>query len=264
MSTPAQVSPAEFDYAMRTRGWLRFDAVVPLPLCERMKEDIARHVERCGELQRAAGIPTAPDGTAHHTIGYGDSLDEFLEAGFLHEHVEKFFDGAYILHAFNPVTIPSGGRNYVHSIHRDLRTHAGGFRLLVNMLVMVDEFSLENGATHILTGSHHAADPPDKAQFYAQAERITGPRGSIVLFDSNVWHCAGENTSGRPRTAMTLSFSRPFYKPQMDYARFLGEDRCRTLSPRLQQLVGLHARVPVNLEEWYRPSANRLYRPDQG
>lgn len=260
----AAISLQTFDYAMRTRGWIVFDAVVPIDLCDRMKADIARHVERCGRLQQAAGIPGAPDGTAHHTIGHGDSLDEFLERGFLHDHVEKFFEGPYILHAFNPVTIGSETRNYVHRIHRDLRTHAGGFRLLINMLVMVDEFTLENGATHILSGSHHAEDAPSDEFFYRHAERITGSRGSIVLFDSNVWHCAGQNLSGRTRTAMTMSLSRPFLKPQMDYARFIGEDRSRKLSDRMQQLLGVHARVATNLDEWYRPAGSRMYRPDQG
>src|SRR5437763_4482101 len=98
----------DFDYAMNTRGWMIFDAIVPVGLCDRMRIDIAHHVERCGELQIKAGIPGAPDGTAHHTIGYGDSLDEFLEAGFLSDHITRFFGAPYILHAFNPVTIASG------------------------------------------------------------------------------------------------------------------------------------------------------------
>src|SRR5450432_3214105 len=103
-----------FEYAMSTRGWMKFDAVVPEELCARMRTDIADHVKRCGALQVKAGIPGAPDGTAHHTLGYNDSLDEFLELGFLEQYVHSFFGGPYIVHAFNPVTIPSGGRNYVH------------------------------------------------------------------------------------------------------------------------------------------------------
>jgi hypothetical protein len=253
-----------FDYAMRTRGWLTFNAVVPTDLCEQMRADIDRHVVRCGELQVNAGISGAPDGTAHHTLGYDDSLDEFLERGFLDEYVQRFFGGPYILHAFNPVTIPSGGHNYVHRIHKDVRTHAGGFRMLLNMLVMVDAFTMNNGATFILSGSHHEGEAPPEEFFYEYAERIVGPIGSIVLFDSNVWHAAGENTCGRPRTALTLSLSRPFVKPQMDYARFVGAERGAQLSDRMRQLLGFNAGVATNLDEWYRPAGSRMYRPDQG
>jgi Phytanoyl-CoA dioxygenase (PhyH) len=260
IGSPLQI----FDHAMKTRGWMKFDSVVPTALCDRMRVDIAGHVQRCGELQRQAGIPGAPDGTAHHTVGYGDSLDEFLERGFLDEYITRFFDGPYILHAFNPVTVSSGHRNYVHRIHKDVRTHMGGFRVLVNLLLMVDEFTLENGATFILSGSHHEPTPPPQDFFFAHAERIVGPQGSVVLFDSNAWHCAGENRSDRTRSALTMSLSRPFLKPQMDYARFLGPERGARLSDRMRQLLGFNAGVATSLEEWYRPAGSRMYRHDQG
>jgi hypothetical protein len=254
---------AVFDYLMQTRGWMLFESVVPDELLDRMRGDIAKHVERCGCLQVAAGITPAPDGTAHHALGNGDSLDEFLARRFLAPFVGRFFDDApYILHAFNPVTVAPQTCGYLHRIHRDIGTYAGSFRLLLNMLVMVDDFAMENGATHILSGSHLSGDRPPDQIFWRYAERIIGRAGSIVLFDSNVWHAAGANVSDRRRAALTLSFSRPFYKPQMDYARFLGPDYGARLSDDLRQLLGYNAEVPTNYSEWYRPAATRLYRAD--
>jgi hypothetical protein len=252
-----------FDYLMQSRGWMLFGSVVPAELLDRMRTDIASHVERCGRLQVEAGIAPAPDGTAHHTLGNGDSLDEFLARRFLAPFVGRFFDDApYILHAFNPVTVAPQTRTYLHRVHRDVGTHAGSFRLLLNMLVMVDDFTMENGATHILSGSHHSGDRPTDDVFWRHAERILGRAGSIVLFDSNVWHAAGVNVSAQRRAALTLSFSRPFYKPQMDYARFLGPDYGASLSDDLRQLLGYNAQVPADYSEWYRPIATRLYRAD--
>jgi hypothetical protein len=252
-----------FDYLMRTRGWMVFDAVVPEDLLRRMRVDIATHVERCGQLQMAAGIGPEPDGTAHHTLGHGDSLDEFLARRFLAAFVSRFFDDApFILHAFNPVTVAPQTRSYVHRIHKDVRTHTGTFRLLLNMLVMVDDFTLENGATHILSGSHLSPHRPPDELFWRHAERLVGRAGSIVLFDSNVWHAAGVNVTDRRRAALTSSFSRPFYKPQMDYARFLGPAYGARIDEDLRQLLGYTSQVPVDYDEWYRPAATRLYRAD--
>jgi hypothetical protein len=252
-----------FDYRMQTRGWVLFDAVVPEDLLKRMRADITKHVERCGRLQVAAGIGPAPDGTAHHTLGSGDSLDEFLARRFLAPFVIRFFnDARYVLHAFNPVTVAPQARSYVHRIHKDSRTHAGSFRLLLNMLVMVDDFTLENGATHILSGSHLSADRPPDELFWRDAERLVGRAGSIVLFDSSVWHAAGINATDRCRMALTLSFSRPFVKPQMDYARFLGPEYGARISEDLRQILGYNSQVPISYEEWYRPAASRLHRAD--
>lgn len=258
------INYGEFDYEMSNRGWVLFDSVVSKELCERMRKDIKWHVERCGELQINAGIPGAPDGTAHHAVGYGDSLDEFLRLNMLEDYIKRFFEGPYILHAFNPIMNFPGKKNYVQNIHNDVRSYTGAFRLQLNMLVMVDEFTIENGATHIVSGSHGEAVAPSKEYFTRYAERIVGAEGSIVLFDSSLWHAAGQNISLSPRAALTVSLSRPFIKPQMDYARFLGMDYGASLSPALRQLLGYNSQVATCLEEWYRPAHLRMYRSDQG
>jgi ectoine hydroxylase-related dioxygenase (phytanoyl-CoA dioxygenase family) len=132
------------------------------------------------------------------------------------------------------------------------------------MLVMVDAFTLANGATHVLSGSHLSAERPDAEMFWAQSERLTGPAGSIVLFDSNLWHAAGRNATDRARCALTLSFSRGFVKQQMDYPRFLGEAYGARVSPALRQLLGYEAMTPMSYDEFYRPRERRLYKADQG
>jgi ectoine hydroxylase-related dioxygenase (phytanoyl-CoA dioxygenase family) len=135
---------------------------------------------------------------------------------------------------------------------------------LLNMLVMVDPFTLENGATHVLSGSHRQPRRPDPDLFWAKSERLVGPAGSIVLFDSNLWHAAGRNASTQPRCALTLSFSRAFVKQQMDYPRFLGEAYGERASAQLRQLLGYEAMTPASYEEFYRPLERRLYKADQG
>mgnify|MGYP000892868036 CR=1 FL=1 len=162
-----------------------------------MRADILASVADCGRRQVAAGIGAEPDGTAHHVVGQYAHLDAFLAALHLDAQISRFFGGApYILHAFNPVTVGPSRSTYLHNIHRDVRTHAGSFRMLINMLVMVDPFTLENGATYMLSGSHRNPNTPDEALFHQDAERLVGPAGTIVLFDSNLWHAAGQNVPG--------------------------------------------------------------------
>lgn len=253
-----------FDRQMSEDGWAIFKNVLPKEFCERLRNDIARHVVRCGELQIKAGIPGAPDGTAHHTVGFGDSLDEFLEKDFLANYITRFFGGPYILHAFNPIINFPGKHNYVQRIHNDAHMNTSKFCMQLNLLVMVDEFTLQNGATHILSGSQLDAVPPPEQLFFQEAERITGPQGSIVIFDSRLWHAAGKNHSAYPRSALTMSLCRPFLKPQMDYARMLGVEYGATLSKEMRQLLGYNARVPTSLDEWYQPAGYRMYHSNQG
>lgn len=254
-----------FDAHMSEKGWASFERRVPDEELAGMRADILASVADCGRRQVAAGIGAEPDGTAHHVVGQYAHLDAFLAALHLDAQISRFFGGApYILHAFNPVTVGPSRSTYLHNIHRDVRTHAGSFRMLINMLVMVDPFTLENGATYMLSGSHRNPNTPDEALFHQDAERLVGPAGTIVLFDSNLWHAAGQNVSDRPRVALTLSFSRAFVKQQMDYPRFLGAAYGAKLSPRMRQMLGYNSMTPTSYEEWYRPREQRLYRADQG
>jgi ectoine hydroxylase-related dioxygenase (phytanoyl-CoA dioxygenase family) len=134
----------------------------------------------------------------------------------------------------------------------------------LNMLVMIDDFTIENGATWFLTGSHKTPQKPNDEIFFKKASRATGEKGTVVFFNSNLWHAAGTNQSKSIRRALTLNFTPPFMKQQFDYPRALGYDYCETLSERVQQLVGFFSRVPSSLNEWYQKPERRFYRPDQG
>lgn len=265
MTNAVPYDVAWFDEQMRRKGWALFENVVPADDLPALREAVLATVADCGRRQVEGGATTAADGTAHHSVGQYEALDAFLDRGWLEDRVSHYFGGAaHILHAFNPAGVGPSATSYLHRIHRDVRTFGGDFRFMLNVLVMVDPFTTENGATHVLSGSHHSPDPPPDEVFWAESERLVGPAGSIVLFDSNLWHAAGSNRTDRTRTALTLSYSRAFVKQQMDYPRFLGADYGTAASPRLRQLLGYNARVPASYDEFYQPAARRLYRADQG
>lgn len=86
----------------------------------------------------------------------------------------------------------------------------------------------------------------------------------MLVFDSTLWHAAGENRSERNRIAINHQFTRSFFKQQIDYVRALGDGVVTRCPPRTQQLLGWYTRVVTSLEEYYRPPEERLYRSGQG
>src|ERR687890_978256 len=69
------------------------------------------------------------------------------------------------------------------------------------------------------------------------------PAGSMIVFDSTLWHAAGINVSGADRLAVNQQFTRSFIKPQIDYVRALGDEAILRQRPRTQQLLGWYTRV---------------------
>ncbi|WP_082508388.1 phytanoyl-CoA dioxygenase family protein [Burkholderia sp. Leaf177] len=254
-----------FDREMDAKGWVIFPGAIEPGLVDRLRHDCLKWIDICTQYQVASGINAQGDGTAHHSVGAEDSIDEFIGLHVFHAWLQHYFESKpYILHACNPVGGFPRVQNYVHRVHRDVATFIPDYRLRINMLVMLDDFTLENGATRVLSGSHRQPVQPGDDEFNARSEPLTGRAGSVVLFNSYLWHKGTLNTTSRNRVALTLSYGPAFVKPQMDYARLIGEDRGAALSPLTRQVLGFNSRVPVSLAEWYRPRPDRLYLPDQG
>jgi Phytanoyl-CoA dioxygenase (PhyH) len=252
------------DRAMRESGWTLLPSIVPDALVARLACELERVYVEQRALQVGNGVGDGAVGTVHHLPCAGGVFLELLEQGHARGLLDAYFDGPYILNTYGGVLNVPGGSSYVGRVHRDQRTFSGDVHLMAQLLVMLDEFTEDNGATYLLTGSHRLREKPADDLFFREAARAVGPSGSIVVFDSNLWHAAGVNRSGRARRALTIAFTRPFIKQQLDYPRALGYDRADSLSPALRQLLGYHARIPASLDEWYQPPERRLYRRDQG
>ncbi|AMP00903.1 phytanoyl-CoA dioxygenase family protein [Collimonas arenae] len=260
-----KLSIIDFERQIAETGFVIFDQVVAPDLVKRLRADIPRKQDICRHWQRKNGLESGMDGAAHHIVGGADGLDEYLSHFYLDVYIRAYFDGEYILNSYGALNnMPRSENAYRHgqNFHRDVRTYSRDFRLMLNMLVMVDDFTVENGATKLLPGSHLKKERPEEEHLFANAVRAIGKAGSILLFDSNLWHSAAPNFTSLPRMALTLTFTRPFFKQQMDYPRMLGETF--PVNEKMRQLLGYNARVPSSYDEWYQPPEKRMYKPGQG
>jgi hypothetical protein len=245
-------------------GWVLVERAVAPDLVARLVADLeAAYVFQRG-IQVRNGVGDGTNGTVHHLPTAGGSFLEFLDRRFCGELLDAFFGGPFILNTFGGVLNQPDDLSYVGRVHRDLRSFSGSLPLMAQLLVMLDHFTEDNGATYLLSGSQRMPERPGDDVFFRDATRAVGPAGSIVVFNSNLWHAAGPNRSRGPRRALTLAFTKPFVKPQLDYPRALGYERGASLSPVLRQVLGYNARVPASLDEWYQPPERRLYSRDQG
>jgi ectoine hydroxylase-related dioxygenase (phytanoyl-CoA dioxygenase family) len=226
---------------------------------ERILDDIgADRLERAGEL-----------GVLRLMLAYDESFCALLELDAVLAVVDATVSPTAIMHLQNGLILPpsagsAGSAHFQTSFHRDFPRHLDGYVASVNTFLAIDDFTVVNGATLLVAGSHQQAELPDPGELEAAAIPALCPAGSMVVFDSTLWHAAGENRSGRDRLAINQQFTRSFIKPQIDYVRALGEETILRRRPRTQQLLGWYTRVVTSLDEYYRPPDERLYRGGQG
>ena len=110
-----------------------------------------------------------------------------------------------------------------------------------SMILAVDDFTAENGATEVLAGSHLW----DMAAATAAAE-LRGPApqpvlmaaGSCLVFSGVLVHRGGANRSHAPRMAITYQYCQPWARTQENYFLAIPPDRVRQMSPRVRELLG--------------------------
>ncbi len=194
---------------------------------------------------------------------------EFLQAPDVLSIVDELLSPTAILHTQNGFILPSFRPGAVpavfqNSFHKDFPRVLNGYVASINVMVAIDAFTADNGATLMALGTHQRVEQPDRDYLQSIAVPAEAPAGSLVVFDSTLWHAAGANVSGADRLAINQQFTRSFIKQQIDYVRALGNPLVEMLPPRTQQLLGWYTRVVTSLDEYYQPPERRLYRKGQG
>ena len=80
----------------------------------------------------------------------------------------------------------------------------------VTAVWMLSPFTAENGATYVVPGSHRTSDNSTGGLElpipYPSEVHATGAAGSVVLFDSRLWHASGANDSDENRVGLVLTY----------------------------------------------------------
>lgn len=237
-----------------TEGYVVIPAFIHSSLLDNLRHDLSIAYDKCREIQVKNGVNM--EGSAHHIVGMGASFFSYLERfEEIDDRLKGYFGGKYIINTFGG-NILRQGNSYANYIHRDQRSHSLD-NLMLNTLLMLDDFTADNGATRFMRDGHRLLDKPSGEEFDKNSFQITGHAGDLILFNANMWHKAGENRTENPRRALTVIFSRPFIKPQFAYDKLPG-----VFSPYVRQLMGHHARVPETHEQFYQKK--HYYEKDQG
>ncbi len=226
-----------------------------------MSNKLDECLQKYEEIKDKNKVNLGLKGIIHHPILFDDYFINLLSLTNIREHITSWFNGKFILNTYGGIVNTQDSGEYVHQIHSDTRFYAGEYRLFLNLLIAIDEFTVENGATKILI-KNGLSDKPAEQFFNEQATDLVLNAGDIVLFDSNLWHRAGENSTKYPRRCLTMTFARPWIKPQYDYIA-KGNIKPNDIDPFIQQILGFNSRTPSSIENWFLPEGERFYKKDQ-
>jgi ectoine hydroxylase-related dioxygenase (phytanoyl-CoA dioxygenase family) len=151
--------------------------------------------------------------------------------------LEKVLGPAFTLSA--PTAINIGPGETAQNLHTDdivypvARPHR---ELVVNTMWCLDDFTEENGATHIAPGSHRWVDERPDAN--TKTVRAVAPAGSVIFFVGSAWHGGGANNTQKPRLGVIIEYCAGWLRPQENHVIGVPREIIRELPERLQELLG--------------------------
>jgi hypothetical protein len=129
-------------------------------------------------------------------------------------------------------------------LHRDeaLWAFAHDFELMANAMWTLDDFTVENGATRVILGSH--LWPRDREPLPGEAVSVAAPRGSVILWLGGLLHAGGANRSNAIRRGVVMSYRLGWLASGEKLLLSTPPHVARRLPERLQRLLGYQLHRP--------------------
>lgn len=246
-------------------GYCKFEKAISKEWLEKLNNALPEIFNEHEKIRRDNGNPISSKGLAMNALIGNEILFGFLQHLIDIEMIkwieDNYFKGKCILNSFTALSnIPGEDKVFHKKVHRDIRGYSAEIPILLNMLIMLDDFTIENGATLLLPFSHLNEKQTTDEEFAKNAVHATGKAGDIIIWNSNLFHASGMNNTDNVRRALPITFSLPYYKQLLDYPRAIGYDKYDSFDSEIRRILGYDARVPESISDWYAPVDKLLYK----
>jgi ectoine hydroxylase-related dioxygenase (phytanoyl-CoA dioxygenase family) len=110
--------------------------------------------------------------------------------------------------------------------------------IICNSMWALTDFTIENGATRLVPGTHRADRSPQPFGESVEPRAAEMKAGSVLVFDGSIWHGGGANQSSEWRLGLAMNYCAGWMRQQENQQLGIPLDIARTFSPRLRKLVG--------------------------
>lgn len=200
--------------AIDKRGYCLVEGVLPAASVDRIREVLERflHAEKAQNLH--------PSG--HQRVLHLVAKDPIFLEPLIHPLViatwKRYLSEDLICSTFTANTLwPGSTEQYWHADHPywTLTSPFPVIPLAGQCIWFLDDFSVENGATAGIPGSHREGRLPSlESRWTDAAEILTGPRGSVIFAHGAWWHTSRPNRTEMSRSALLVTYTHTFCIPQ--------------------------------------------------
>jgi ectoine hydroxylase-related dioxygenase (phytanoyl-CoA dioxygenase family) len=221
----------------------------------RVRAGLATHLGTHTGRNNFEGLSTE---RVYTLVGRGPCFEAIAEDARVLALLDRLLAPGYLLTASQAICIHPGESpqpiHYDDSFYPIPRPRPS---ISFSTIVAVDAFTVENGGTEVIPGSHRWSDaqiaggydgrnadasmPPALEKLLVP---MVVPAGACIFFHGTLMHRGGANRSASPRLAFSNQYCQPWARTQENFYLGIPPALVRGMSPRLQALLGYEIVAP--------------------
>jgi ectoine hydroxylase-related dioxygenase (phytanoyl-CoA dioxygenase family) len=220
------------------RGWTVIDGAIDVDMIDSLADDLGR-LERELDVQPA---DNSFEGRSTRRVYNLLARDELWWQVPVHPSVlpvvEGVLDRGCLVSSLSSINIGPG--EVAQPIHADdqliplPKPHPP---TVCNTMWALTDFTEDNGATRIVSGTHLAGDSPVYGQHY-DSEPAVMNRGSVLIWHGSLWHGGGANRTAEARIGVAMNYCAGYIRQQENQQLGVPIDMVARMPSRLRELVG--------------------------
>ena len=220
------------------RGWTVLPGVLDEDLVDRLAADLDR-------LERELGTTPADnsfEGTStlriYNLLARSEAWWEVPVHPAVLPVVERVLDPGCLVSSLSSINIgPGETAQPIHADDQLIPIPKPHPPTVCNTMWALTDFTEENGATRVISGSHLADRSPDYGHPY-ESEFAAMPRGSVLVWHGSLWHGGGANRTAERRIGIAMNYCAGYIRQQENQQLGVPADMARRMPRRLQELLG--------------------------
>jgi ectoine hydroxylase-related dioxygenase (phytanoyl-CoA dioxygenase family) len=254
---PASVDPDLLCQILERDGACVVDEIVAADQLRQLNRELDDHIAAAGPGLRSPTNDRMVEFYGRDTVridglpAKSDTFVDIMQAPLMHAAAQHFLLPSCEDYLFNTgQLIQIGPGETEQRLHRD--EDAWGYltapkpQLEVEAMFALSDFTVQNGATRVVPGSHHW--PPERDPTESEIEQAEMVAGSALFYLGSVLHGGGANRTGdQHRRGMFLGYVVGWLRTEENTFLTVPLEHARKLPRRVQELLGYKAHSAIGV-----------------
>jgi len=233
--------------SLNWRGAVVIEACIPDALADQVSAELRPHFDRSGDEYYA-------DFEGYKTLRLSEILmrsrssAELIGEPLMLSVIDRILLPHCINYRIGSCTgieiFPGETAQVLHTDAGIYPIHLPGVELQVSAMWALTDFTIDNGATHVLPASHHG--PPRSATTTADhTVQATMSKGSVLLYLGSILHGGGANRTELSRMGLVNTYALGWLRQEENHYLAIPRDIADSYPERIRQLMGYQSYGPI-------------------